>query len=158
MSILWPAIIVVLAAGALVTLALVRVISGARGPRDVHGTVWQFAGLILGVVACAGVMLLDGPRHRLILSLPALAGCCWLLGLLAAECTRPRSQVGAIRVAGLAPRSPSRYVARWARAGMRAVFLIAAALALTASAIGSPSAATPASWWTPPGGDGPGRV
>jgi hypothetical protein len=138
MSILWPAIIVVLAAAALATLALVRLISAPPAARDMHGTVWQFAGLLLGVVACAVVELLDGPRHRLILSLPALAGCCWLLGLLAAEYTRPRDRAGAIRVAGLAPRTPSRYVARWARAAMRAAFLIAAVLALTASAMGSP--------------------
>ncbi|MGO8685504.1 MAG: hypothetical protein ACLQUT_13160 [Thermoleophilia bacterium] len=139
MSILWPSIVVALAAATLTTLALVRLLSGARGSRDVHGTVWQFAGLLLGFALCALVELLDGPRRYLILALPALAGCCWLLGLLAAEYTRPRTQTGTIRVAGLAPRTPGHYVARWARAAMRAAFLIAAALALAASAMGSPS-------------------
>lgn len=142
MSILGPSIIVALAAATLITLALVRLISGGHGLRDVRGTVWQFAGLLLGFTVCVVVELLDGPRHRLILSLPALAGCCWLLGLIAAEYTRPRDQTGSIRVAGLVPRTPSRYVARWARAGMRATFLVAAALAFTASAMGSASDST----------------
>jgi hypothetical protein len=142
MSILGPSIVIALAAAALATLALVRLISSGHRLRDVRGTVWQFAGLLLGVTVCVVVELLDGPRHRLILSLPALAGCCWLLGLIAAEYTRPRDQVGSIRVAGLVPRTPSRYVARWARTGMRAAFLIAAALALAASAMGSPSDST----------------
>ena len=139
MSILWPSIVVVLAAATLAALAVVRLVSSGHGSRDVRGTVWQFAGLLLGVALCVFAEFLDGPRHRLILSLPALAGCCWLLGLIAAEYTRPRSRTGAIRVAGLAPRTPSRYVARWARTSMRAAFLIAATLALTASAMGSPA-------------------
>jgi hypothetical protein len=142
MSILGPAIVVALAAAILVVLALVRLISSGHGSRDVRGTVWQFAGLLLGFAVCVVVELLDGPRHRLILSLPALAGCCWLLGLIAAEYTQPRHQTGSIRVAGLVPRTPSRYVARWARAGMRVAFLVAAALALAASAMASPSDST----------------
>jgi len=82
-----------------------------------------------------------GPRHPLVLSLPTLAGSCWLLGLIAAEHTR-RGQSGAIRVAGLVSRTLSRYVVRWARVSMRAAFLAAAALALAASALGSASDST----------------
>lgn len=142
MSILWPSILIVLAAAVLATVALVQSISSGHGLRDVRGTVWQFAGLLLGFSLCAVVELLDGPRHHLILSLPALAGCCWLLGLIAAEHTQPHSQTGAIRVAALAPRTPSHYVTRWARAGMRATFLMAVALALMAATMGSPSDST----------------
>jgi len=139
-----PLLIVVVAAAmlAVATVALVRLISGRRGLPDARGLLWQLTGLVVGFSLCAAVGLLDGPWHRLILSLPALAGICWLLCLLAAERTRPRGQDGTIRVAGLVPRTPSRYVARWASASMRAVFFLAAILALAASALASPSDST----------------
>ena len=134
-------VVVAGAVTALATVGLIRMISGRRGFSDSHGLLWQLAGLVVGFSLCAVVELLDGPRHPLVLSLPTLAGSCWLLGLIAAEHTR-RGQSGAIRVAGLVPRTLSRYVARWARVSMRAAFLAAAALALAASALGSASDST----------------
>jgi len=134
-------VVVVGAVTALATVGLIRRISGRRGLSDAHGLLWQLAGLVVGFSLCAVIELLDGPRHPLVLSLPTLAGSCWLLGLIAAERTR-RGQSGAIRVAGLMPRTLSLYVTRWARVGMRAAFLAAAALALAASALGSASDST----------------
>lgn len=135
-------IVVVVALMAVATVALVRIISGRRGLPDTRGLPWQLAGLVVGFSLCALIELLDGPRHPLILSLPAVAGTCWLLGLVAAERTRPRGQDGSIRVAGLVPRTPGHYAARWAFTSMRAVFLLATVLALAASALGSPSDST----------------
>lgn len=132
-------IVLVVAVTALATVQLVRRISGRRGLPDARALLWQLTGLVVGFSLCAVVELLDGPRHPLILSLPALAGSCWLLGLIAAERTRPRGQSSDIRVAGLVPRTLSRYVARWARISMRLAFLAAAVLALAASALASPS-------------------
>lgn len=111
-----PLLIIVVAAAmmAVAAVALVRLISGRRGLPDARGLLWQLTGLVVGFSLCAVVGLLDGPRYRLILSLPALAGICWLLGLVAVERTRPRGQNGSIRLAGLVPRTPGRYAARWA--------------------------------------------
>jgi hypothetical protein len=139
-----PLLIIVVAAAmmAVAAVALVRPISGRRGLPDARGLLWQLTGLVVGFSLCAVVGLLDGPRYRLILSLPALAGICWLLGLVAAERTRPRGQNGSIRLAGLVPRTPGRYAARWAYVSMRTAFLLAAVLALAASALGSPTDST----------------
>ena len=135
-------VVVILSATTLATVALIRRMSDRRGLSDPHGLIWQLAGLVTGVFLCAAVVCIEGPRHPLTLALPALAGSCWLLGVVAAERSRPRAQRGTIRVAGLVPRAPSLYVAPWAYATMRTVFLTAAALSLASSALGSPSGAT----------------
>jgi hypothetical protein len=144
-------LVVALAAVTLVTVTLVRVRSGRRGISDTHGLLWQFAGLLAGCLLCAVVALVDSPRQPLILALPSLAGCCWLLSLIAAELTRRRRHSGTVRVAGLALRTPGCYLVRWALVGMRLAFAGTAALALTASLLASPRDSTQISALRPAG-------
>lgn len=125
-----------LASLVLVVTAVTR-LAGSRFPSDAHGFLWQTIGLWTGFMLCLALWLLDGPRHVLVLALPSVAGCCWLLSLLVAERTRHGLQTGDVRIAGLVPRRASRYVARWAPALMRASFLAAAGLSLTAILLAS---------------------
>jgi hypothetical protein len=129
-------VVALLASLFLVAAGVIRLIGG-RFPPDAHGFLWQAIGLWTGLILCLVLWTLGGPRHVLVLALPSVAGCCWLLALLIAERTRHSTQTGDIRIAGLAPRRASRYVVRWAPALMRASFLAAVGLALTAILLAS---------------------
>jgi len=137
MSVLTGLLVVALLASLLLVVAGVARLNGGRFPSDAHGLLWQAVGLWTGVMLCLALWLLDGARHALVLALPSAAGCCWLLALLIAERTRHGILTGEMRVAELVPRRASRYVARWAPSLMRASFLAAAGLALTAIAFAS---------------------
>ena len=132
MSILFGLLLVALLASLLLVVAGVVRLTGARFPSDTHGLLWQAVGLWTGVLLCLALWLMDTSRHVLVLALPSVAGCCWLLSLLVAERTRQGIATGNVRVAGLVPRNASRYVSRRAPALMRASLLAAAGLATTA--------------------------
>jgi len=137
MSALIGLLMVILLASLLLVLAGVIRLAGGRFPSDAHGFLWQAIGLWTGCMLCLVLWLLDGPRHVLVLALPSVAGCCWLLSLLMAERTRHGMETGDVRIAGLVPRRASRYVARWAPTVMRASFLAAVCLSLTAILLAS---------------------
>jgi hypothetical protein len=135
-------VVVVLGAIALALVTAARRRSRHQAVPDMHGLLWQFAGLLVGCIVCVVTVRLEVARQQLVLALPSLAGSCWLLSIMVAELTRRRRQSGAVRVAGLVPRTPGRYVMRWALVGMRSSFAVTAAVALAAALLASPSGST----------------